>query len=63
MHAASLCAFLNSTLFAEITVVEVEDLLQLPSVRVKTVYADYKNQNLDLPWNIFRIVELTKVRR
>ena len=55
----------KNTPFAGITVIAVGDFLQLPSVRVRPVYAEYNNslQNLDALWDIFEVAELTEVMR
>ena len=49
--------------FAGITVIVVGDLLQLPPVGGRQVYASYKNnwQNFDLLWRHFKVFELTEV--
>ena len=51
--------------FAGITVFAVGDLLQLPPVRARPVYAEYKNtwHNLDSLRGLFKITELTEVMR
>ena len=49
----------------ELQSIAVGDFLQLPSVRVRPVYAEYNNslQNLDALWDIFEVAELTEVMR
>ena len=51
--------------FAGITVIAAGNFLQLPPVRARPVYAEYKNiwYNLDLLWGLFEIAELTEVMR
>ena len=51
--------------FARITVIALGDFLQLPPVRTRPVYAEYKNtwHNLDSLWGLFEIAELTEVMR
>ena len=51
--------------FAGITVIAVGDFLQLPPVRTRPVYAEYKNtwHNLDSLWGLSEIAELTEVMR
>ena len=53
----------NNDPFAGITVIVVGDLLQLPPVGGRQVYASYKNnwQNFDLLWRHFKVFELTQV--
>ena len=55
----------NNDPFAGITVIVVGDLLQLPSVGGRPVYASYKNnwQNFDLLCRHFKIFELAEVIR
>ena len=51
--------------FEGITVITVGDFLQLPPVRARQVYVEYKNTwpNLDSLWGLFEIAELTEVMR
>ena len=51
--------------FVGITVIAVDDSLQLAPVREKPVYADCKNdwQNFEFLWKLFNIFELTEVMR
>ena len=53
----------NNDPFAGITVIVVGDLLKLPPVGGRPVYASYKNnwQNFDLLWRHFKVFELTEV--
>ena len=56
---------LNSELFAQISFIAVGDLYQLPPIRRKAVFENYKNDlyNLSHPWNSFKMVELTEIMR
>ena len=47
-------------LFAGISIIAVGDLYQLPPIKKKAIFNDYKNEthNLCHPWNIFKMVEL-----
>ena len=51
--------------FAGITVVACGDLLQLPPVQQRAVYAEYPDvwQNLFHLWKLFKIAELVEVMR
>ena len=51
--------------FEGITVITVGDFLQLPPVRARQVYVEYKNTwlNLDSLWELFEIPEFTEVMR
>ena len=53
----------NNDPFADITVIVVGDLLQLPPVVGFPVYASYENnsQNFDLLWRHFKVFELAEV--
>ena len=55
----------NNNPFTGITVIAVGDLLQLPPIRSKPIYPEYKKswQNLDLLWDIFNTAELIKVMK
>ena len=55
----------NNDPFAGMTVIVIGDLLQLPPVGGRPVYASYKNnwQNFDLLWRHFKVFELTEVMR
>ena len=50
----------DSMLFAGISLIAVGDLYQLPPIKVKHVFSDYKNEcfNLCHPWRLFQIIEL-----
>ena len=47
------------------SVIAVGDFLQLPPVRARPVYTEFRNtwHNLDSLWDFFDIAELTKVMR
>lgn len=55
----------NSTLFAGISIIAVGDLYQLPPIRQKPIFADYKNDALNLchPWHCFKMIELDEIMR
>jgi DNA replication protein DnaC len=55
----------NSQLFANISVIVVGDLYQLPPIRRKPVFENYKNDvfNLYHPWQAFTMIELTEIMR
>lgn len=55
----------SSQLFAGISIIAVVDLCQLPPVRKRFVFDDYKNDcyNICHPWRLFRTIELTKIMR
>ena len=52
-------------LFAGISIIAVGDLYQLPPIKKKAIFDDYKNKTYNLchPWNIFKMVELTEIMR
>ena len=51
--------------FTVVSVIAAGDLFQLPPAGGKPVYANYKNnwQNINPLWNVFKIFELTEVKR
>lgn len=55
----------NNQLFAGHSIITVGDLYQLPPIRRKFVFEDYKNNvyNLSHPWLLFKMIELTKNMR
>ena len=55
----------NSQLFAGISIIAVGDLYQLPPIRRKAVFDEYKNEafNLCHPWNVFTMIELSEIMR
>ena len=55
----------NSQMFAGISVIAVGDMYQLPPIRKKPVFADYKNDVLNLyhPWHLFSMIELVHIMR
>ena len=56
---------ISSTLFAGISIIAVGDLYQLPPIRRKPIFENYKNSvfNIYHPWHIFRMIELTQIMR
>ena len=58
-------ATLNNQLFAGLSVITVGDLYQLPPIRQRLVFEEYKNSvhNLCHPWLVFKIIELTENMR
>ena len=55
----------NSELFPGISFIAVGDLYQLPPIRKRAVFDDYKNDafNLCHPWSVFTMIELTDIMR
>lgn len=55
----------NSKLFAGLSIIVVGDLYQLPPIRRKLVFENYKNDafNLCHPWHVFKMIELTEIMR
>ena len=55
----------TSQLFAGISIIAVGDLYQLPPIRRKAIFEDYKNDTFNLyhPWHVFKMVELTEIMR
>ena len=55
----------NSQRFAGISIIAVGDLYQLPPIRRKSVFENYKNYafNLCHPWHVFQMIELTQIMR
>ena len=55
----------NSELFARISFIAVGDLYQLPPIRRRAVFENYKNDNFNLchPWSAFKMIELTEIMR
>ena len=55
----------NSELFARISFIAVGDLYQLPPIRRRAVFENYKNYTFNLchPWSAFKMIELTEIMR
>jgi len=55
----------NSKLFAGISIIAVGDLYQLPPIRRKPVFDDFKNDSFNVchPWSVFTMIELTDIMR
>ena len=55
----------NSELFAGISFIAVGDLYQLPPIRRRAVFENFKNDTFNLchPWNAFKMIELTEIMR
>ena len=55
----------NSKLFAGVSILAVGDLCQLPPIREKPVFENYKNDGYNLchPWHVFKMIELIEVMR
>ena len=55
----------NFKLFAGISIVAVGDLYQLPPIRKKPIFENYKNDGYNLchPWHVFRMIELIEIMR
>ena len=55
----------NSQLFAGISIIAVGDMYQLPPIRKKPVFENYKNEvyNLYHPWHLFTMIELIEIMR
>ena len=55
----------NSELFARISFIAVGDLYQLPPIRRRAVFENYKNDTFNLchPWSAFKMIELTEIMR
>lgn len=55
----------NNQLFAGLSVIVVGDLYQLPPIRRKAVFDDFRNDvhNLCHPWSVFQMIELTEIMR
>ena len=55
----------NNQLFAGLSIIVVGYLYQLPPIRSKPVFDEYKNDvhNLCHPWSVFSMIELTKIMR
>ena len=53
------------TLFAGISIIAVGDLYQLPPIKKKAVFDNYKieTHNLCHPWSVFKMIELTEIMR
>ena len=56
---------LASKLFADISIICVGDFYQLPPIRERPIFCDYRNQlyNLTHPWYTFKMVELEEIMR
>jgi hypothetical protein len=55
----------STDLSAGISIIAVGDLYQLPPIKKKAIFDDYKNEthNLCHPWGVFKMVELTEIMR
>ena len=55
----------NSKLFAGVSILAVGDLYQLPPIRKKPAFENYKNDcyNLCHPWHVFKMIELIEIMR
>ena len=55
----------SSLLFAGISIIVVGDLCQLPPIRKRFIFDQYKNElfNLIHPWHVFKMIELTQIMR
>ena len=55
----------NAHLFAGISILGIGDMYQLPPIRRKPVFANYKNDvfNLYHPWHLFTMIELVDITR
>ena len=55
----------SDQLFAGLSIIVVGDLYQLPPIRRKPVFDEYKNNvfNLCHPWSVFKMIELTEIMR
>ncbi|CAB4039510.1 ATP-dependent DNA helicase PIF1 [Paramuricea clavata] len=55
----------STDLFAGISIIAVGDLYQLPPIKKKAIFDDYKieTNNLCHPWRVFKMVELTEIMR
>ena len=54
-----------SQLFVGISIIAVGDLYQLPPIRRKPVFENFKNDSYNLchPWQVFTMIELTEIMR
>ena len=55
----------STDLFAGISIIAVGDLYQLPPIKKKAIFDDYKMEtnNLCHSWRVFKMVELTEIIR
>ena len=55
----------SSLLFAGMSIIVVGDLCQLPPIRKRFIFDEYKNDLLNLihPWKVFKMIELTQIMR
>lgn len=55
----------NNQLFAGLSLITLGDLYQLPPIRQRLVFEEYKNNvhNLCHPWLVFKMIELTENMR
>ena len=55
----------NNQLFAGLSIITLGDLYQLPPIRQRLVFEEYKNSvhNLCHPWLVFKMIELTENMR
>ena len=50
-------------LYAGINLITVGDLYQLPPIKAKHIFSEYKNDcfNICLPWSVFQMIELDQI--
>ena len=55
----------DSMLFAGISLITVGDLYQLPPIKAKHIFSEYKNDcfNICHPWSVFEMIELDQIMR
>lgn len=55
----------NNRLFTGLSIIAVGDLYQLPPIRRKTVFEEFKNHvhNLCHPWFVFKMIELRSEKK
>ena len=55
----------NSVLFANISIIPVGDFYQLPPIKSKPVFENYKNDAYSLchPWKLFKMIDLIDIMR
>ena len=54
---------IDSMLYAGLSLIAVEDLYQLPPIKVKHVFPEYKNDcfNICHPWSVFQMIGLARL--
>ena len=52
-------------LYAGISLITVGDLYQLPPIKAKHIFSEYKNDyfNICYPWSVFEMIELDQIMR